>query len=257
LRVKLAQRLPVLLLVLALTAILATGAALGAGAILVKVNGQEVDFDQPPLLKNGRVLIPLRAVAESLGAEVEWDQVTGTAVISTADSSSYLRGLNHPGSSQPGILANLITARELLNLLDDDGDGDVADYRGGHNGGDALFNDPLLVDVRTLSEWESGHIPTAIFIAPAEEMTTPQSITALRQALERHVSGGGAAEIVVVDSTGQTSGLVCGLLGGMYQFKCKTLQFGFGIAWEGNKRVEGAVRAIKEDKSGRVLQCGG
>ncbi len=42
--------------------------------IAVYVNGVEVDFDQPPITdtKKFRTLVPLRAVLEDMGAEIEW-----------------------------------------------------------------------------------------------------------------------------------------------------------------------------------------
>lgn len=40
----------------------------------VRVNGKLIDFDdQFPVIEDGRTLIPVRAVAETLGAEVEWN----------------------------------------------------------------------------------------------------------------------------------------------------------------------------------------
>lgn len=49
--------------------------------IKVVVNGKEVVFDVPPMIQDGRTLIPLRACAESLGAEVEWLGEIQTAII--------------------------------------------------------------------------------------------------------------------------------------------------------------------------------
>jgi len=46
--------------------------------IKVLVNGTDVTFDQPPIIENGRTLVPLRAIFEALGAEVDWNQSTQT-----------------------------------------------------------------------------------------------------------------------------------------------------------------------------------
>lgn len=46
--------------------------------ITVLVNGASVSFDQPPVVENGRTLVPLRAIFEALGANVGWDQDTQT-----------------------------------------------------------------------------------------------------------------------------------------------------------------------------------
>lgn len=42
-------------------------------AIQIFVNYSRVDCDQPPVIFNNRTLVPLRAIFESLGAIVEWD----------------------------------------------------------------------------------------------------------------------------------------------------------------------------------------
>lgn len=43
-----------------------------ANDITVYVDGQEIVFDQPPVVQNGRTLVPMRAIFEALGAEIEW-----------------------------------------------------------------------------------------------------------------------------------------------------------------------------------------
>ncbi len=48
------------------------------GVIKVYVNDNRVAFDQNPVIENGRTLVPLRAIFEALGAEVEWDATTRT-----------------------------------------------------------------------------------------------------------------------------------------------------------------------------------
>ncbi|HAF59928.1 MAG TPA: copper amine oxidase, partial [Clostridiales bacterium UBA9856] len=37
------------------------------------LNGRYLTFDQPPINRNGRVLVPMRAIFEALGADVDWD----------------------------------------------------------------------------------------------------------------------------------------------------------------------------------------
>lgn len=45
------------------------------------VDGRKVTLDQEPIIKNSRTLVPLRAITESLGANVEWDEPTKTITI--------------------------------------------------------------------------------------------------------------------------------------------------------------------------------
>lgn len=41
--------------------------------ITVQLNGRKIEFDQVPIVENGRTLVPMRAIFESLGAEVMWN----------------------------------------------------------------------------------------------------------------------------------------------------------------------------------------
>ncbi|RKD32245.1 leucine-rich repeat domain-containing protein [Thermohalobacter berrensis] len=44
-------------------------------------NGQPIELDTPAMVVNGRTLVPVRFIAESLGADVSWDSSTWTAII--------------------------------------------------------------------------------------------------------------------------------------------------------------------------------
>lgn len=48
------------------------------GQITINVDGLGVSFDTPPLLDNGRTLVPFRAIAEALNVSVTWDEKTRT-----------------------------------------------------------------------------------------------------------------------------------------------------------------------------------
>jgi hypothetical protein len=54
------------------------GNAQESGSIRVTLDGQELVFDQAPIIENGRALVPLRAIFEALGAEINWNQETQT-----------------------------------------------------------------------------------------------------------------------------------------------------------------------------------
>lgn len=49
-----------------------------AKTIDVKIDGQILEMDQPPVVQQGRTLVPLRAIFEGLGAEVTWYQSSGS-----------------------------------------------------------------------------------------------------------------------------------------------------------------------------------
>ena len=51
------------------------------GATTAKVNGQTVTLDAPAFIENSRTYLPVRFVAENLGASVAWDGATSTATL--------------------------------------------------------------------------------------------------------------------------------------------------------------------------------
>jgi spore coat protein H len=58
--------------------------------IRVTVDGKEVSFEQPPVIENDRTLVPLRAIFEALGAEIEWDEDTQTVTARKDDNTIVL-----------------------------------------------------------------------------------------------------------------------------------------------------------------------
>ncbi|NLV22472.1 MAG: MBL fold metallo-hydrolase [Syntrophomonadaceae bacterium] len=52
--------------------------AVQAASPTVVLNGQQLTFDVPPVIDDGRTLVPLRTIFESLGADVNWDVSTST-----------------------------------------------------------------------------------------------------------------------------------------------------------------------------------
>lgn len=75
--------------------------------INVTINGQVLYSDQPPILENGRVLVPMRTIFEVVGAEVEWNPKT-QAVKATKGSTVIVLPLN----------SNQATINERKNSLD-------------------------------------------------------------------------------------------------------------------------------------------
>jgi hypothetical protein len=52
-----------------------------AEPVKILVNNSQIHTDTAPIVVKGRVLVPIRAVTESLGASVAWDQKTKTATV--------------------------------------------------------------------------------------------------------------------------------------------------------------------------------
>lgn len=63
--------------------ILATSGIAGAADELVKIfiNGRQFQTDTEPVIINGRVFVPLRALCESLGIDVQWVNTTRTVMV--------------------------------------------------------------------------------------------------------------------------------------------------------------------------------
>ncbi|WP_312353605.1 stalk domain-containing protein [Aminipila sp.] len=60
------------------------------GQNYIKKNDFEIFTDTKAVLKNSRVYLPIRAVAEAFGAEVKWNQKTETVIIASQDAASSL-----------------------------------------------------------------------------------------------------------------------------------------------------------------------
>ncbi len=56
---------------------------LAVGSDQMKVDGATIQLDAPPELNQGRLMLPLRAVAQAAGAEVSYDAQTRTALVSS------------------------------------------------------------------------------------------------------------------------------------------------------------------------------
>lgn len=65
------------------------GATTPADTATIKVllNGKPLTLDAAPVIQNGRVLVPCRAVAEALGAAVTWNNTSKTAIIKKATTT--------------------------------------------------------------------------------------------------------------------------------------------------------------------------
>lgn len=224
--------------------------------IKLVINGGPVAVEPEPTLSEGRVLAPVRFIAEHLGAQVRWDEENSTVFIDFQQGDSYLKGQNNPSGTSAGIMRNFISASELKDILDDDKDNDLADYRQAHNGGDKIDNDPLVVDLRKKEEYDAKHIPGAVWIAVAENMAERQNVQKLKDKLDEHAAGGGKKEVVLYCYTGNTSGLVAGVLG-TQGLPVKSMKYGFDIAWQDTKNADMPVLAPMENSDGTTIQCGG
>lgn len=59
--------------------------------IQVNYNGKNIAFDQQPIIENGRTLVPLRAIFETLGANVQYDDASKCIIATKNDITSVLK----------------------------------------------------------------------------------------------------------------------------------------------------------------------
>lgn len=87
------------------------GVGLAEQPIKVYINGKEMVSDQPPIIINDRVLVPLRAVSETLGASVGWNYEKQTVYIATPDNPENIEIIGPPEFQK--------AMRDALQLLRD------------------------------------------------------------------------------------------------------------------------------------------
>ena len=56
----------------------------------IMARGRNIKFDTPPVIKDGRTLIPVRAVSEAFGASVAWDPILRTVTIVRGETEIVL-----------------------------------------------------------------------------------------------------------------------------------------------------------------------
>ena len=68
-----------------------TAATASAADIAVEINGQYLGFDVPPTMQNDRVLVPMRAIFEAFGAQVDWNGNTQQIIATTPDATIEMK----------------------------------------------------------------------------------------------------------------------------------------------------------------------
>lgn len=79
------------ILILIFTACLGASASVYADGISVNVDGEPVVFDAEPFFQNDRTMVPIRAIFEAFGANVEWDEASQTAVSTLGGTTVSIR----------------------------------------------------------------------------------------------------------------------------------------------------------------------
>lgn len=74
----------ILVCIALIVAVIVPGTPAGSsGAISLHINGRSVPTDVPPVIVDGRTMVPIRVISENLGAAVHWEQTTRRAIITS------------------------------------------------------------------------------------------------------------------------------------------------------------------------------
>lgn len=90
------------------------------------VNGASTTLDSPPVIKNGRTLVPIRAIIEALGGTVGWDGTARKATVTLGSttielwigkSAAKVNGVTKPiDSTNAKVVPEIINGRTMLPL---------------------------------------------------------------------------------------------------------------------------------------------
>ncbi len=74
-----------------------------SGSTVFTVDGEEVTPEVPQQIIEGRFMLPLRAVGEAIGANVDWDAETKTVIINTNGETAVEEGTEETTEHKGGL----------------------------------------------------------------------------------------------------------------------------------------------------------
>lgn len=119
------KRLSILILAILMVLGLSSGFALAdttqqaiknsdGDAVTILVNEKPVDLNVEPVMTDGRLMVPFRAIGEVMGAKVDWDEKTETASLALNDTEVNLT-LGELSGMVNGSPVDLDAAAKLVN----------------------------------------------------------------------------------------------------------------------------------------------
>ncbi|MCH5211639.1 MAG: copper amine oxidase N-terminal domain-containing protein [Oscillospiraceae bacterium] len=84
-----------------------------ADSVNIELNGEKMQLEQEPFINDGNTLVPMRAIFEALGAEVEWDGTERKIYSRKNDSMIELKIDSHEMYVYPNIL---MSSRDTVTL---------------------------------------------------------------------------------------------------------------------------------------------
>ncbi|MGD8192649.1 N-acetylmuramoyl-L-alanine amidase [Brevibacillus ginsengisoli] len=101
-------------LMLVVPCMVSAAASSPSDAIHLVIEGKQVEADVPPMISDGRTMVPVRVVAEKMGAEVQWDQDTQTATVIQGQKSIKMQ-LDNIQASINDKSVKLDTPPQIMN----------------------------------------------------------------------------------------------------------------------------------------------
>ena len=111
----------VILSVIMIFSLCVSAVVYGAEDVKIVIDGEEKVFDAMPVIQSGRTLVPMRAVFETLGLSVDWDDATKTVTgknvnktitLKIGDTTAYINGI----SKTLDVASDIINSRTYVPL---------------------------------------------------------------------------------------------------------------------------------------------
>ena len=155
--------------------------------IAVLVNGKQINTDMNPVLVNNRVLVPMRAICEALGATVTWDDSSKTVTVGGGGNMIILQiGSNKMTVNGKAVTldapAQIVNSRTLVPVRAvSEGFGAVVDWDDVNMRVNVMMQDngePLPDDVSDLpdSTWAAGGWDSGTIYSDFHSSTGPAAV---------------------------------------------------------------------------------
>ena len=142
--IKAYRRIVALMLVLACSFFVLT--AFDSADVKVYVNGMRID--SPAYIQDGSTYIPLRAVSESMGAEVEWDAQTRSAYVSFTEDDAIAQIVSDVSPSVVTIIGNHKSEGDVYKYNNPTAHGSGVIYK---SNGHIITNAHVVKDIKNLT----------------------------------------------------------------------------------------------------------
>lgn len=116
------KRTSILVATVICTALTGTSLANPTSSVNVVVNGESINMVVPPVIRQGRTLVPVREISQALGYTVSWNQNTGTVylnngnVVSNADNPTKERIIINGNPVASEIPPQIIKGRTMVPI---------------------------------------------------------------------------------------------------------------------------------------------